>query len=250
MKIDFGVTVSEAWALFRRDREVLIALAGAFLFLPTLVLLLLVPAAPQQLASGATEAEMSLFVDNYVGWFGANGRWFVMGTIVSLYGGLSICCLYLDRQQADVRAVLLRSLALLPRYLLASLIILIPASLGALAFVFPGLYILGRTLLVAPVLVAEPPVSAVAAIQRSIALTRQNGLVLAGLSGLGLLAGQLLPAPLLAIEEGIRRARAANPIAIFLIDSGAAALAAAVALAMILLRVSIYRRLTSARRGI
>lgn len=245
MKIAIGKAAADAWALWRRDRDLLIAVAGPFLFLPTLTLLLMVPLAPQPLAGGASEAEMAAFLTRYVGWASDNIGWFLIAGAITLYGGLALSFLYLDRQSEDLRAALLRALPLLPRYALASLIIAIPATAGALLFVLPGLYVLARAMLIGPVMVVERPLSAIGAVQRSLALTRGNGLALAAVVGVGLLAAQLLPAPFLAIDEAMRTANAANPVVIMLIDSVAAALAAAVALALILLRIAIYRRVAA-----
>ena len=243
MKMSFPNAFREGWALFKRDREVLIAVAAPFLFLPTLALLLLVPAAPIAPARGASDAELEQFAQSLVQWLSENGYWFAAASILSLFGGLTITAFYLDLEARDVRDAAMRALRLLPRYLLAALLILVPASFGLLAFALPGLYVLGRTMLVSPAMIAEPPLPAVRAIARSIALTRGNGLQLAALAGLGLLAGQILPAPFQAIDEAMRAAGADNPIAIVMLDAVAAAIAASIALATILLRVTIYRQL-------
>ncbi len=245
MKIAIGTAAADAWALWRRDRDLLVAVAGPFLFLPTLALLLMVPLAPQAVQTGASEAEMAAFLNQYVTWATDNVGWFLIAGAVTLYGSLALSFFYLDRQSGDLRQALLRALQLLPRYVLASLIVAIPATAGALLFVLPGLYVLGRTMLIGPLMVVERPLSAIGAVQRSVALTRGNGLPLAAVAGVGLLAGQLLPAPFLAIDEAMRTAHAANPVVIVLIDSVAAALASAVALALILLRIAIYRRVAS-----
>ncbi|OYY89323.1 MAG: hypothetical protein B7Y45_12595 [Sphingomonas sp. 28-66-16] len=247
--MDLGRALADMRMVWRRDREILIAVAGAFIFLPTLALLLLVPEAPQSPGAGAGEADMSIFIDAYVGWVSANLRWFGLAALVTLYGALTLYCLYLDRQCEDVRMALTRALALLPRYALASLIVLVPATVGALAFLVPGLYVLGRTMLIGPALVAEKPLVAVASVLRSVALTRRNGLSLLAVATLGLLAGQFLPAPFLAIDEGLRAAGAANPIVVLLLDSAAAAMSAVVAVSIILIRIAIYRQLSTGQLG-
>lgn len=249
MKIAIGAVGADAWGYWRRDRDVLIAVAGPFLFLPTLALLLLVPLAPKSLASGASEAEMAAFLNSYVGWASDNIGWFAIAGAMTLYGALVLTFCYLDRDTVDVRSALLKALPLLPRYALASLLVAVPATLGVLLFVLPGLYVLARTMLIGPAMVIERPLSAVGAVQRSIALTRGNGMVLAAVAGIGLLAGQLLPAPLLAIDEAMRGAGVANPIVVVMVDAVAAALASAVALALILFRIALYRRV-AANNGI
>lgn len=243
MKINLAGAFADAWGLFRRHRDVMIAVAGLFIFLPTLALLLLVPAAPPWPDSTATDAQIQADAQIYAGWIVDNARWFIAATLMTLYGSLVLCVFVLDGACVDLRAALASALGLLPRYGLAALLVLVPASLGLFVLVLPGIYILGRTMLVGPALVAEKPLGATAAIMRSIALTRGNGLALAALSGLGLLAGQILPAPFEALDRALRLAGAANPVVVTMVDAAAAAMASAVALATILLRIIIYRQL-------
>ncbi|OYY72505.1 hypothetical protein [Sphingomonas sp. 28-63-12] len=245
MKINLPGAFADAWSAFRGNSEVLIALAGLFLFVPTLALLLLVPAAPPWPDSTAGDPQVRADAALFANWLVDNSRWFLVASLASLFGSLAICAFLLDRQSADLRAALQGAVRLLPRYMAAALLILLPASLGVFVFILPGLYILGRTMLVAPALVSERGLTATAAIMRSITLTRRNGLVLAGLTGLGLLVGQVLPAPFQSIDIAMRAAGAANPVMITIVDCGAAALASAVALATILMRIAIYRQLAS-----
>lgn len=247
MKIPIAAVGADAWGYWQRDRDLLMAIAGPFLFLPTLALLLLVPAAPKNVGPGADEAVMAAFLNAYVDWAGNNVGWFLLAGAFSLFGTLVLNFLYLDRSVADVRAAMLRALPLLPRFALAMLLVAIPATIGIFLFVLPGIYVLGRTMLVGPAMAVEQPLSAVGAIQRSIALTKGNGLALAAVSGIALLAGQVFPAPLLAIDEAMRSANAANPIVVVLIDSAAAALASTVALALILFRIALYRRIGASK---
>ena len=223
--------------------------AGMFIFLPTLALLLLVPIAPPWPESGATDPEIQAGATKLAEWIVDNGSMFMAAGILSLYGALTISAFMLDRQSADLRDAMRRALGLLPRYMLAALLILIPASLGLFVLILPGLYILGRTMLIGPTLIAERPIVATAAIMRSIALTKGNGLLLAALTGVGLIAGQFLPAPFQQIDIAMRTAGAENPVMIAIVDSAAAACATAVALATILVRIAVYRQRASTNPG-
>lgn len=245
MTINLPGIFTDAWSMFRRHQEVLMTVAGMFIFLPTLALLLLVPVAPPWPDSGATEPEIQAGATKLAAWIVDNTSMFAAAAIASLYGALAISAFLLDPGCADLRAAMARALRLLPRYMLAALLILIPASLGLFVLILPGIYIIGRTMLIGPTLVAERPITATAAIMRSIALTRGNGLVLAALTGIGLIAGQVLPAPFQRIDEAMRAVDAANPVMIAIVDSAAAALATVVALATILIRIALYRQLAS-----
>ncbi len=243
MKINLPGVFTDAWSMFARHREVLLTVAGMFIFLPTLALLLLVPVAPPWPESGASEPEIQAGANALATWLVDNGSMFIVAGVLSLYGSLTISAFLLDTDSVDLRAALVRALNLLPRFVLAALLILIPASLGLFVLILPGLYILGRTMLIGPLLIADRPIAATAAIMRSIALTKGNGLTLAALTGLGLIAGQFLPGPFQQLDVALRAARAANPIVITLVDSAAAALAASAALATILVRIAVYRQL-------
>ncbi len=243
MKINLAGVFTDAWGLFSRHREVVLTVAALFIFLPTLALLLLVPIAPPWPESGATEPEIQAAANLLAAWTVDNGFMFMGAGLLSLYGSLSITAFLIDPGSDDLRGALGRALGLMPRYVLAALLILLPASLGLFVLIVPGLYILGRTMLIGPLLIADRPIAATAAIMRSINLTRGNGLMLAGLTGIGLIAGQFLPGPFQQMDAALRAARAENPITITIVDSAAAALAAAVALATILVRIAVYRQL-------
>lgn len=243
MKIDIPGVVADAWTLFRRHQPVLMPIAGLFLFLPTLWLLLFVPDAPQLPPPDATDAQIKADAELISAWIVDNGSAFFAAAVVALYGLNAVCAYFLDRESADVGAALVSALRALPRLVLASLIIVLPASIGLLALALPGLYVLGRTMLVAPVLIAEPRQSAISAIRQSIFLTRGNGLVLAAVTGLGMLAGQILPTPFEELSRQLAAMHAGNAVVIFLLSALAAAAASIAALALMLVRVTVYRRL-------
>ena len=112
-------------------------------------------------------------------------------------------------------------------------------------FVFlliPALYLLGRCLLAGPAIAAERSLGPIAALRRSWDLTRGNGLVLAGMAAVPILGG-LFATPLLSLDRWLRLEGGGNPVAIVLVDAGAAAISAASLLATVLIEVGAYRRL-------
>lgn len=248
MKISLGGVLAGAWKLARRDAEVLLPVAALFLFLPTLAMLLLMPAPPLAPGSGASEEQLALFVQAYGDWLVANAPAFGAGAAFALMGSATLCSFYLDAQAQNLGEALAGAVALLPRFVLAGLIVGIPIFVGAWLLVVPGLYVMGRTMLAGPVLVAERPVPALGAALASLRLTRGNGLVLTALSAVLLLAGQLLPLPFLAMVQALGEAEAANPVAVALLSVAAAMCSAAAALATILARVWLYRALAISGR--
>ncbi len=241
MKITLGGVLAGAWRLARRDAAVLLPVAALFLFVPTLAMLLLMPAPPLAPGAGASEEQLSLFVRAYGDWLVANAPAFGAGAGCSLMGSATLAAFYLDAQAQNLGEALARAVALLPRFVLAGLIVGVPTFVGAWLFVVPGLYVMGRTMLAGPILVAERPVSALGAVLASVQRTRGHGLMLTALSAALLLAGQLLPLPFLAMVQSLGEAHAGNPVVVALLSVAAAICSAAAALATILARVWLYR---------
>lgn len=245
MTIDLGGTAADAWALWRRDRAVLLPLAGLFLFVPTLALLLLVT--PLTVPDGTVirpgTAETAAFVAQYRAWIGANAGYFITVSIISAFGALAIFAFYFDRAAETLRDAMIGALALLPRYLLAGIIGTVLTMIGFVLFFLPGLYLAGRLLLLGPVLVAEAPLSAIDSLVRTFGLTRRHGWILAGVLVIAFVADVVLPAPFQNLDSTLRGLRAANPVVIVVVDAMAAAVATAVALGLLLFKVALYRRL-------
>ena len=244
MKIDFAGVLKDAWAQFRRDRDLLIRIAGPFLFLPAFALALVVPDPPIPDAEArGDEAQAMVWAQAVTEWAGANGGWYCLAYAMSFFGVAVIYTLNLDAGRVDVGTALKRCATILPRYLLAMILVSLPAGAGLLLYAIPGLYILGRTMLTGPVLVAEGPIGAFAAIRRSLSLTRGVGLQLMSLAAFSYLSGWLLGAPFMALDRWMRESGQANPVAIAIVDAGAAAAAAGSGLATALIAIAVYRRL-------
>lgn len=142
MKIDLGAAATAAWALFRRDRDVLFALAGMFLFLPTLATLLLVGPAPQRPAADAGKAAIDAWTTHYADWLSANLPGIGAAALLAMLGGLSITAFYADRARPDVGSALAIALRRLPAFFAQSLMLSLPASIGFLGLLSPALFVL------------------------------------------------------------------------------------------------------------
>ena len=250
MTIDLRGVLGDAWSMWRRDRDLLVRVAGLFLFLPQYVLLLVLPAPQLPVATGGDQPTMQAVVDVMLDFYATHGLVFAAAELTTLFGALTIFTLYLHPERPDLRGALIGALRLLPRYLLNSILVLISILVGLWLFILPGLYVNGRLMLVGPALVAEQPLGAVAAIQRGVKITRGNGLVLAGLGCLMVFAGWVLPEPFLALGQALEGAPIANPVSAALLDAGAAVAIAVTALGAILVRIALYKRLASPSRGI
>ncbi len=246
MKLDFATILTDAWSLFRRDRDLLLRIAAPFLFLPAFALALVVPDPPMpDPAAGNSEAQALVWADQVTAWAGANGGWYGLAYAISFFGTSLLYALYLDRRDGalDVGTAMKRSATLFPRYLLAMLLVSLPAGAGLLLYAIPGLYILGRTMLTGPALFAEAPLGAIAAIRRSLSLTRGSGLPLMGLAAFSYISGWLIGQPFMMVDHWMREHGQENPVVLAVVDAGAAAAAMAAGLAMALIAVAAYRRL-------
>lgn len=252
MRVTAGSVMAEAAALFRRDRGVLIALAGPFWFLPAYALALLVPNPPQPAATATVEAR----TQQMAAWLVAQGPWFLLSFAAALWGTATIYLLYMDAGRPTIGEALGRGLRLWPRLLLAmtftamAMLLLavmlapLPGGVGLVVWTMAAFYGLGRVLPVGPALAAERPLSAIGAIRRAWRMTRGAalplGVVVAATLGIGVVADQ----PFLLLDGWLRaNAGGVNPVAVAIVDAGAAAVAAAAGLASALVAVAAYRRL-------
>lgn len=240
MKIDLPTTLADSWALFRAERDLVIRIAGVFLFLPAFVLALFVPAYPlPAMGEGDSTAQAQAWSAAFSTWADSYGLPTVIAYGVLMIGALAIFALYLDPERPTVGRAVLRGISLSPRYLLMLLLIGLPSQLGLALFLLPGFYILGRVALAAPILVADRPIGAWRAIVASIERTRGSGFGLMGLMGFGYLGGQLAQLLTRVAQEP---AMAGNPVVFTLVSFAAAATATAAQILLTMIGIAAYRR--------
>lgn len=243
---DVVATLRDAWGLFRRDRALLVRLAAPFLFWPALALGLLIPAPPLPDEGVAdTTARATAWIDSAGQWAGHYGGWYFASYAVGLIGTAALLTLVLGGGRLTVGEALGRALKAAPRYLLAMILVALPVGAGMLLYILPGLYVAGRLLVVGPVLLAERRMAAVGALARSFALTRGVGLPMAALASCTYLGGIIATQPFLMLIDLSKGEGTGNPVAIALLDAGAAAVAMAAGLAQALIAVAAYRRLVN-----
>lgn len=242
MRLDLPAAAAEAWAMWRADRALLWPLAGIFLFLPSLALILFLPALPVRPPADAGIEATRMFNRAAIGWFAANMPLLMPVLLVTSFGQLAVLALYLGERRSTLAEGLVRAAGLFPRYLLAMVISGAMVFGGLVLFILPGIYLAGRTLLVGAAVAGEPG-SPTGAVGRTFALSRRHGFVLAGVWLLAVLAAQLLGQPLVLIEQGLRQAGVANLVVIFALNALAAAVSAAVALGFTLFQIGLYRQL-------
>lgn len=189
MKFDSNQAWQQASAAIAGNREVLLALAGVFFLLPTLVVALLFP--QPELAPGmSNEASMKAMSDYYA----SAMPFMIPAAIVQMAGTLAMLTLFTDRSRPTVGEAIRTGFAAIVPYFLAQMLFALAIGLGGglligiagatgaaalVAIAVMGvvalvIYGLVRTALVAPVISVEGERNPVAALRRSWALTRGN----------------------------------------------------------------------------
>ncbi len=161
--------------LCKAHSQVIIAFAGVFMFLPGLAGSFFLD--PPKLEANAIDA----MAQELNAWMRANWVPLVMQGLISSFGSAMIYRYVLSKTPATAQRAIIETLPLLPVFVLANLVTSVAIALGIYLLVFPGIYLIGRVLLVAPIIAAEGQQSLVAALTRSMQLTRGMGWRLAGM---------------------------------------------------------------------
>ncbi len=243
MRLDPLAVLRDSWGMFRRDHDVVLRVGAMFLFLPSFALALLVPGPPARKSDGGGEAAMA-WLDALGTWGGEHGGWYLLAYAVGYFGAATLYALYLDPSRSNVAGAMRRALRILPRYLLAMVIVALPVGAGMMLLLVPGLYVLGRVMMTGPVLLSEGK-SALGSIQRSMGLSSGLGLRMMGLAAVPVLGGAVLSQPFLMLDAWMRGAGAANPIALAIVDAGIALVGMASGLAGVMIALAVWRRLES-----
>ncbi|WP_321323696.1 hypothetical protein [uncultured Parasphingorhabdus sp.] len=170
MKLDYMQCWNGAMALLGAHKEAVFAIAGVFLFLPTLLFAQYV--APP-LLSGEEDANALFTV--YSAYFSDNAFAILASNLVMGFGGLAIYFALVPTRSHTVAENLLAALKFLVIYLLANLLSGLFVLPGLMLFILPGLYLSCRFVLIPVILADQQERSPVELLKRSWSLTRNNG---------------------------------------------------------------------------
>ncbi|MES2444329.1 MAG: hypothetical protein V4574_15990 [Pseudomonadota bacterium] len=236
----------DAVALWRHDRDLWIRVASFYFFVPVFAVLLFVQ--PSQVPVEVRPGDLSALAQQMLVTFRGQAWWLVPLTVWKVYSLGVVLILVLDPARPSLATAILRALRMLPGLMLAYLGagLLVGAGLGL--FIVPGLYLVGRTMLTQPILVAEPhrgPIGAlIVAVQRS----HRRGWTLFFVLLCAIL--MQLCAESLVSTVGALLGGATNGLAHLVFSALGAAVIAAGSLAQALLQAAAYRELCAARQGI
>ena len=147
--------LAAAWRLFRRDREAVLALAGALVFLPSFAVLLTADPIPSLPASPRDQAAMAAWMDAVMAWGQGNAAWYLLADLIGLVGAAAIAILLVAPSRPTVGEALAQAGRRILPFALLSFVAAIPVGIGLWLFVLPGLYAQARLSAAVPLLRAR-----------------------------------------------------------------------------------------------
>ncbi len=236
MKLDLSRAWSDAMAILGSQRDLLIAIAGVFLLMPTLVMNIL---RPMDMAQDLPPLEaLELWIDT-------NWHYLVLSAVIAALGRLAMLILLLAPERPTVAEALAAGLKLLPIFVVTNILVGLMLFAGAVLLILPGLYLAGRTLLAEVTLVAERLSNPVAAITRSIRVTRGNGWRIFAMAAIIYVAGFVVTGLANASVVVIQIVGGTAEVTGFLGALVSALFGAGVTLVLLLVTIAIYRQLSA-----
>ncbi|MGN7159727.1 hypothetical protein [Sphingomonas sp. SAFR-052] len=244
MRIDIGAVVREALAIWRRDRDVILAVAGVFFFVPNLALSLLLTMDRAPVTVDAATVDDNALIATLQAQLIENAPWLAMQALAELIGIAVLLTLLLDPARPTVGEALRSVVRRLPVLVAATLLVNAAKFGGLLLLILPALYVIGRVFVVIPVLVAEPQRRFGDAMTRALTLTKGYVLQLVSLSAMLYFGGQLIALLLTSTASAVSRS-GGNPVTMAMLATAIAFVGAAMSTAFALVRATVYRRLAS-----
>tara|TARA_R110001606_G_scaffold10816_7_gene46644 strand:- start:46345 stop:47097 length:753 start_codon:yes stop_codon:yes gene_type:complete len=170
MKLDYMQCWNGAMALLVAHKEAILAIAGVFLFLPTLLFAQYV--APPVLTG---EEDANALIAAYSVYFNENAFAILASNLVMGFGGLAIYFALVPSRSHTVAENLGAALKFFVIYLLANLLSGLLILPGLLLFILPGLYLSCRFVLIPVILADQQERSPVELLKQSWSITRDNG---------------------------------------------------------------------------
>ncbi len=237
MTFSYSAIWDDCVRLLKSHGSLLIAVAGAFLLLPELLISYFYPR-PEP----ATIAQMITLGSAYI-----EAHWpiLLLASLVSSAGAVTMLLLLLDRAAPTVGGAIRASLPLLVTYVLVGFLTNLLVLTGTLLLILPGLYLIGRTVVAGAALAAERRRNPIDALRRSFELTRRRGWAVFGLFAVIFLAGTLVVFASSRVLGAIFLLTAGQKLGGLLTLILDSALGAGMTTIMLVLAAAIYRRLTA-----
>ncbi|HYI49817.1 MAG TPA: hypothetical protein VEX35_15270 [Allosphingosinicella sp.] len=186
MTFSYNAVWDDTGRLLRAHGALLAAIAGVFVFLPTLLVGHFFP--PPEAPEGM---ELREYVRIFFDHLKDNSLWLVLESFVIMAGSAAMLRLALG-PRVTVAGAIRFGLVLLPAYSILSVMTNFMVLAGMLLLIVPGLYLWGRVLPAAPAMVAEERRNPIDALKRGFALSAGRGWAILGLLLLVMIPGAIL----------------------------------------------------------
>lgn len=243
MKLSYDAIWQDILAMMKAHADIILIVAGAFMFLPTLAQAMYLAPPPMDGINQKSVQDLALYYE-------ANIIPLLALRLVTLLGAGTLLSLLLHPSRPTVAGAIAASSRMLPSLFFVALIEQLMMLGGFMLLIVPGLYIIARTVISDAAVMAEDVRNPLRAIARSFDMTRGLGWQIFGLVAILAVVTWITTSALVAII-GIP--------AHILLPEGAAIIArhvlsavtpTALMLVFVLLSASFYRALSAARSGI
>jgi len=156
--------------ILREHKESILAIAGVFLFLPSLLMAQFVG---QPALSG--DEDGNALIAAYSAFFNENTTAIISSNLLVSFGGLAIYFVIALSRGASVADNLGTAFKYFLTFLLANILSGLVIIAGFLLFIVPGLYVFGRLILVPMVIADQSDRNPVEALKKSWEITKGNG---------------------------------------------------------------------------
>jgi hypothetical protein len=236
MKFSYDAAWNDVLGLWRAHGEVLLIIAGLFLMIPDFARNLFLP---MPAITGFDEANLALLEKYFV----ENSLWLFLLNLPVLLGSAAMLSLMVDARRPTVGEALGVAAFMLPSIFALNLLMQFAIFGGFIAFLAPGLYLIGRMAVASSWQMAHRSMNPITAVARSFDLTRDNGWAIAGIILIFAITGAIVARGIGAILgvliSFIIPKMSLAAVAAFL----SSILSATIVLVMLILAAAIYRQL-------
>lgn len=170
MKLNYMQCWNGAMSLLGAHKEAILAIAGVFIFLPTLLFAQYVT---PPVFTGDEDGNAFLAV--YSAYFNENAYSIIASNLLISFGGLATYFALAPSRHSTVAEDLVAALKIFVIYLIANLLSALVSFPGFILFIIPGLYLMCRFILVPVVIAEEGERNPIELLKRSWAVTQNNG---------------------------------------------------------------------------
>lgn len=242
MTFSYNAVWEDTGRLLKAHGALLAAIAGVFIFLPTLLVGYFFA-----LPESAT-TDLNLYFQEVGRHLKDHLIWYVLQSFVVMIGTAAMLRLVFAPRVTVAGAILFGVMLLAP-YSILTVMTNVIVLVGLILLIVPGLYLWGRVLPAGPAMVAEDKRNPLEALKRGLALSRGQGWAILGLLLLVLIPGEILIWVIQQLVGILLILAAGQEIGKLLTAVVACALNAIFAVVLTMLAAAIYRALAAPEKA-